>query len=109
MVAFGASEKLRRSLISAPSLHLPDVDFHILAFGALHTHLWHGVDFVVFADGYDLLLKVVFYGFGGAFSFFFLAVSFHVAAFAAAKRDAASSSGGYKPCTAVRTKLHTNH
>jgi hypothetical protein len=104
--AFGAAEKLRRSLIAAAGLHLPHINFHVTAFGAFHAHFRHGVNFVVFTYRYDLLLKIVFDDFGGAFGVFFFTVRFGVAAFTADKRNARGGSGGYKTCTASRTKLH---
>jgi hypothetical protein len=50
VVAFGASEELRGRLVAASGLHLPNINKHVAAFGALHPHGWHSVNFVFFPD-----------------------------------------------------------
>ena len=82
VVAFGASEKLRRSFISASGLHLPNIDYHVPAFGALHPHRGHSVHVVFYAYDSDLLLQGMLYDFARCFCFNFLfSVRLHVTAF----------------------------
>ncbi len=109
VVTFGASEKLRRRFVAAPRLHLPDINQHVAAFGALHAHGGHGFNLVFFADNGHLLLQGMFYDFGAYLVFAFsVCVGLDVAAFGAGKNYCAVCFFGYKACAIVWTKLHLN-
>jgi hypothetical protein len=105
---FSATEKLRRRFITATSLHLPNKHFHVPTFRTFHAHFRHDVNFIIFANGYDLLLQVMFDGFGGSFCFNFGLGRFKITAFSTAQRNAVFSFSGYQTGTAIRTKLHYN-
>jgi hypothetical protein len=48
MPAFGATHKLRRRLIAASGLNLPNKNFHVSAFITLHPDSGQGFDFLFF-------------------------------------------------------------
>jgi hypothetical protein len=109
MIAFCAAEELSGRFIAASSLHLPNVNQHVAAFGALHPHSWHGVHFLVFfTDNRHLLLHAVLYDFAAYLCVSFVSsVRLHVAAFRASQNDRAFSFFRNQSRTAVGTELHT--
>ena len=107
MVTFCATEELGWSFISASGLHLPHVDQHVSAFGALHPHSGHGVNIVFFAYYGNLLVQGVLYYFAAGLRFnFFFSVRLHVTTLGASKGHAGFRPLRYKTGAATRTKLH---
>ena len=67
VVAFGASEKLRRRLITTPRLDLPHKRLIIPTFRAFNTHGRQNTQFLFFLadDGYSFLWTVLYdFGYG---------------------------------------------